>query len=45
MYAYAQGTCPKAAAASKEIISLPMHLRMTKSDVDLISELVIKYAQ
>lgn len=45
MYAYAQGTCPKAATASKEIISLPMHLRMTKSDVDLISELVIKYAQ
>ncbi len=45
MYAFAQGTCPNAAAASQEIISLPMHLRMTKSDVDLISELVIKYAR
>ncbi|MCF2524819.1 DegT/DnrJ/EryC1/StrS family aminotransferase [Bradyrhizobium sp. G127] len=45
MYAFAQGTCPNAAGASKEIISLPMHLRMTKSDVDRISELVVKYAQ
>lgn len=45
MYAFAQGTCPDATIASKEIISLPMHMRMTKSDVDLISELVIKYAR
>ncbi|TRC97520.1 DegT/DnrJ/EryC1/StrS family aminotransferase [Mesorhizobium sp. WSM4303] len=45
MYAYAAGTCPNAAAASKEIISLPLHLRMTKADVDLVSELVLKYAQ
>lgn len=45
MYAFAHGTCPNAAAASKEIISLPMHLRVTKSDVDLISGLVAKYAQ
>lgn len=45
MYAFAQGTCPNATTASKEIISLPMHMRMTKSDVDLISELVIKYAR
>lgn len=45
MYAFAAGTCPNAAAASKEIISLPLHLRMSKADVDLVSELVLKYAQ
>ncbi|RWH38566.1 MAG: DegT/DnrJ/EryC1/StrS family aminotransferase [Mesorhizobium sp.] len=45
MYAYAAGTCPNAAAASQEIISLPLHLRMSKADVDLVSELVLKYAQ
>lgn len=45
MYAFAQGTCPNATAASKEIISLPMHLRVTKTDVDLISELIVKYAR
>lgn len=45
MYRYAEGTCPNAAAASREIISLPLHLRMTKVDADSISELVIKYAQ
>ncbi|MER8916550.1 DegT/DnrJ/EryC1/StrS family aminotransferase [Mesorhizobium sp. M0761] len=45
MYAFAAGTCPNASAASKEIISLPLHLRMSKTDVDLVSELVLKYAQ
>lgn len=45
MYAYAKGTCPGAAKASLEIISLPMHLGLTKADVDMISELVIRYAK
>lgn len=45
MYAYAQGTCPNAAKASQEILSLPMHMSLTKADVDLISELVIRYAK
>ncbi|MGX9144746.1 DegT/DnrJ/EryC1/StrS family aminotransferase [Mesorhizobium sp. 128a] len=45
MYAFAAGTCPNAAAASHEIISLPLHLRMTKADVDQICDLVLKYAQ
>lgn len=45
MYAYAQGTCPGAAKASQEIISLPMHMGLTKADVDRVSELVIRYAK
>ena len=45
MYAYAQGTCPRAAKASREIISLPMHMRLAKADVDMVSELVIRYAK
>jgi dTDP-4-amino-4,6-dideoxygalactose transaminase len=45
MYAYAKGSCPNAAAASNEIISLPMHMGLTKTDIDMISELILKYAQ
>jgi dTDP-4-amino-4,6-dideoxygalactose transaminase len=45
MYAHAQGTCPEAAKASREIISLPMHLGLSKADVDLVSELVIRYTK
>lgn len=45
MYAHGHGTCPNAAKASQEIISLPMHMNLTKADVDLVSELVVKYAK
>ena len=45
MYAYGQGSCPNAAIASKEIISLPLHMGLTKVDVDMISSLIIKYAE
>lgn len=45
MYAYGKGTCPNAAKASLEILSLPMHLGLTKVDVDLVSELVIRYTK
>ena len=45
MYRYAHGTCPEAARASAEIISLPLHLRMTKSDVGLVSDLVRRYVR
>lgn len=45
MYVNAKGTCPKANQASQEIISLPMHMNLTKSDVDQVSELVLRYAQ
>jgi len=45
MYAYAEGTCPNAAKASQEIISLPLHMSLTKADVDMVSDLVIRYAR
>jgi dTDP-4-amino-4,6-dideoxygalactose transaminase len=45
MYAYAKGTCPNAANASQEIISLPLHLGLSKPDIDLVSELLIRYAK
>ena len=45
MFAFAHGTCPNAASASKEVISLPLHLRMGKSDVDLVSDLIVRYAK
>jgi dTDP-4-amino-4,6-dideoxygalactose transaminase len=45
MYAYAKGSCPNAATASREIISLPMHLGLKKTDIDMISDLILKYAK
>jgi dTDP-4-amino-4,6-dideoxygalactose transaminase len=30
MYAYAEGTCPKARHASERLLSLPLHLRMNE---------------
>jgi dTDP-4-amino-4,6-dideoxygalactose transaminase len=44
MYSYAKGTCPNAHRLSERIISLPMHLRMTKQDVEYICEKVIEYS-
>lgn len=45
MYSYAVGTCPKAALASGEIISLPLHMSLTHTDVDMISDLLLRYAK
>ena len=45
MYAYAAGTCPEAALASRELISLPLHLGLRKADVETVSSLVIRYRQ
>lgn len=42
MYQYAKGTCPHAHEVSGRLLSLPLHLRMTKDDVDRVSELVIR---
>ncbi|ADT85340.1 DegT/DnrJ/EryC1/StrS family aminotransferase [Vibrio sp. Vb2880] len=38
------GHCTNARKASNEIISLPMHMQLTKDDVDNISQLVCKFA-
>ena len=43
MYNYALGTCPNAEFVSDHIISLPMHMRVSFSDVKQINELIIRY--
>ncbi|MBI4947470.1 MAG: DegT/DnrJ/EryC1/StrS family aminotransferase [Bacteroidetes bacterium] len=43
MYKYALGTCPEAEKVSREIISLPMHLRLTDDDVQYVSETLLNY--
>ncbi|MFT9495983.1 DegT/DnrJ/EryC1/StrS family aminotransferase [Anaerosolibacter sp.] len=45
MYDYAKGTCPNAHRMSERIMSLPMHMRLTKNDVDFICEKVIQYTK
>lgn len=44
MYADAQGSCPNAREISESILSLPLHLRLSKKDVDEISGAVIRHA-
>ena len=44
MYAHARGTCPRAHAASAEILSLPLHLRLTRADVDKVCGLLVRHA-
>ena len=38
IFAGARGTCPAARAFSAEVVSLPMHLRMTRADVARVGE-------
>jgi dTDP-4-amino-4,6-dideoxygalactose transaminase len=45
MYRSANGSCPNATLASREIMSLPIHMRLSKQDVDHVADLVLKYAQ
>lgn len=45
MYSYAQGTCPKANEASNQLLSLPLHLRLTRQDIEYIAQQVIAYAK
>jgi dTDP-4-amino-4,6-dideoxygalactose transaminase len=42
MYSYAAGSCPNAASASQEIISLPLHLFLDDEDVFRVVDLVKK---
>lgn len=44
IYQDTREACPNAAAASREVISLPLHLRLSRADVERISELVVRYA-
>lgn len=43
MYAYARGTCKKAAWLSEHMISLPMHLYLSEQDVDRVIQAVIAF--
>jgi dTDP-4-amino-4,6-dideoxygalactose transaminase len=43
MYSYAKGTCPNAEIIDDRILSLPLHLQLSKSDIDLISENVLRF--
>ena len=45
MYKSGNGNCPRAAKASQEILSLPMHMGITHEDVVTIASLVKKYAK
>lgn len=45
MYDYARGTCPKAAYVSEHVLSLPMHLRITKEDVEFICRNIIRFTR
>ncbi|SAL61535.1 DegT/DnrJ/EryC1/StrS aminotransferase [Caballeronia telluris] len=44
MYASGKGQCPNAHQASTEILSLPMHMGVSRKDVELIASLVRQYA-
>jgi dTDP-4-amino-4,6-dideoxygalactose transaminase len=41
MYRHMQGACPNAAAASEELISLPLHLDLTEDDVSYVCSALI----
>ena len=45
MYRFGHGTCPKAALASSEILSLPMHMGVSHADVQRIAALIVQYAK
>ncbi len=45
MYSYAAGTCPNAARASTEVISLPLHMNLSRNDVNMVSDTLLRYAK
>jgi dTDP-4-amino-4,6-dideoxygalactose transaminase len=44
MYRYAMGSCPNASRASAELLSLPLHLRLARADVERVAATVKAYA-
>lgn len=45
MYAYGQNTCTHAHKISEQVISLPLHLYLSKNDIDYVCDQVIKYVE
>ena len=43
MYSYAAGTCPRAARYSDELISLPIHLRLSDSEVSFVCQSIREF--
>lgn len=43
MFGYAKGTCPQSEYYHDRILSLPIHLNMTKEDVETISNKIISF--
>ncbi len=43
MYSYGQGTCPNTEYISNHVISLPLHLRLSKEDVIEIANSVVSF--
>ncbi|MFN4041883.1 MAG: DegT/DnrJ/EryC1/StrS family aminotransferase [Brevundimonas sp.] len=44
MFSENEDTCPNSTRMSDRILSLPMHMRLTRADVDAVVEAVTKYA-
>ncbi len=45
LYSYDAGTCPYAHEISKKLITLPLHLYLSESDVDVIADIVVKFVK
>jgi dTDP-4-amino-4,6-dideoxygalactose transaminase len=45
MYAHARGTCPNAHRLSERVLSLPMHLALTRDDVETVARAVLDAAE
>ena len=45
MYSYAAGSCSNAARASREVISLPLHMNLSRNEVNMVSDLLLHYAK
>ncbi len=43
MYSYAKGSCPNAHRLSNSVLSLPLHLRLTRSEIETVIKAVIQY--
>ncbi|PEF32689.1 DegT/DnrJ/EryC1/StrS family aminotransferase [Bacillus wiedmannii] len=43
LYAHGSGMCPNSHMVTGEVLSLPLHLNLKKSDIDYICDQVIKY--
>lgn len=45
MYSYGKETCPESLLASSEILSLPMHMNLTKLDIEKIARVLIEHSK